>query len=510
MRSKYDPLVHTLTLLYGLIPIAIFFIGWLRPIYSIPATLLLAYSAISYSRRTEKSGPLAALKIDWKKTVLIALIAFVWVYCSGIGGYTNQDWDHHGRNAIFYDLRTFDWPIYYDFPPNYHFKELAGKHSSLNYYFTFWLPAACVGKLLGEQAANAFLLLWTYAGILLSFYYLNRLFGFKYSVACTGLFIFWSGFDLLGYLLIRQSFPPINALSETYYYYFYTSFTADLYNPFNQAVPAWLFTLYVLNAGKKLQVFPVVILFAYSPFAFIGLVMAHGLFYLFNTYRADKKMLEYGRELREALWRPDLLGTLLILIPYALFYQAHSGAVQNVAFWSRYLTRGPLLNTFLIGSYFVTFFLEVGIYLAFIYFLAKQTYRAHKIWFWLIFAVLLMLPLWVIGTYNDLASRGSMPFLTVLLIMTLTALIELYETRGRRFQFYAVMGVLLLSFQTPVYSLIRSLSFTDRPVLQNAMGSLADPQLDETNDPAHMLSSVNNFYSHDPQHFLFYRYLAKR
>lgn len=158
----------------------------------------------------------------------------------------------------------------------------------------------------------------------------------------------------------------------------------------------------------------------------------------------------------------------------------------------------------------MTFVLEVGIYLTFIYFGAKRTYHAYKIWFWLIFVVLLILPLWVIGTYNDLASRGSMPFLTALLIITLNALIEFYEKWGRRPQFYAVLGVLFLSFQTPVYSLIRSLSFTDKPILRNAVGSLGDPQLDESNDPAHMLSSVNNFYSHDPQHFLFYRYLAKR
>jgi hypothetical protein len=407
-------------------------------------------------------------------------------------------------------LRTFAWPIYYDFPPDYHFKELAGKHSSLNYYFTFWLPAACVGKLIGEQAANAFLLLWTYIGILLSLYYLNRLFGFKYSLGCTGLFIFWSGFDLLGYLLIRQKLPPTDALSETYYYYFYTSFTADLYNPFNQAVPAWLFTLYVLNDAQKLQVFPVAILIAYSPFCFIGLVLAHGLYYLFAAYRPDKKIVTYGHELAHALWRPDTAGTLVIIISYALFYQAHSGAVQNTVFWTRYLTRGPLLNTFLVGSYFVTFFLEVGIYLAFIYFLAKQTYEAYKIWFWLIFVVLLLLPLWVIGTWNDLASRGSMPFLTVLLVMTLTGLIELYKTPGKRSQFYAVLSVLFLSFQTPIYSLIRSLSFTDKPILLNAVGSLGDPQLDETNDPAHMLTSVNNFYSHETKQFFFYRYLAKR
>lgn len=201
---------------------------------------------------------------------------------------------------------------------------------------------------------------------------------------------------------------------------------------------------------------------------------------------------------------------MIILVTYGLFYQAHSGSVQNTSFWDRYLTRGPRLNTLLVISYFVTFFLEVGMYLSFIYFLAKRTYEVNKLWFWLIFSVLLVLPLWVIGTYNDLASRGSMPFLTVLLVLTLKALIELYETRSRRPLFYAVVLVLLISFQTPVYSLVRSLSFTDKPKILNGVGSLADPKIDELHDPDNMLSSVNNFYSHEPQHYIFYRYLAKQ
>lgn len=510
MRNKYDPLANTLTLLYALIPIVIFFIGWLRPIYSIPATIVLIYSALVHIKLNEKRTGFTELKVDWKKTVLIALVAFIWVYCSGIGGYTNQEWDHHARNAIFYDLLTFDWPIYYDFPPDYHFKALAGKHLSLNYYFTFWLPAACFGKLFGEQMANAFLLFWAYLGLLLSFYYLNRLFNFKYSLVCTGLFIFWSSYDLVGYLFFTRIIHTINFLSETNYFKFYTSFTSNLYNPFNQTVPAWLLTLYILNDSKKLQIFPAVMLLAYSPFAFMGLATAHGLYYLLAAYRTDKKILTYWRELIQALWRLDTVGALIILMIYGLFYQAHSTAIQNVSFWSLYRTTNFLLNIFLIIDYLMAFFLEIGIYLVFIYFMAKRTYCSYKIWFWLIMVVLLLLPLWIIGANSDLATRGSIPFLTVLLVMTLTALIEVYENPIRRHQFYIILCVLFLSFQWPANSMIRSLSFTDKPIRQNAVGSLADPKLDELNDPANMSSSMNNFYSHEPQHYLFYQYVAKR
>ena len=123
---------------------------------------------------------------------------------------------------------------------------------------------------------------------------------------------------------------------------------------------------------------------------------------------------------------------------------------------------------------------------------------------------LLVLPLWIIGVNSDLASRASIPFLTVLLVMTLTALLELYEKRKRSFQFYIVVGTLLISFYWPIYSVILNLSFIDKPVLKNGVGSLADPKIDESNDPEHMLSSINNFYSEDPKQFFFYQYLAKR
>ena len=510
MKNQYDPIINRITLLYGIVPIVIFFLGWLRPLYAIPVSLVLVYSAFVYANRIDGKTAAVPLRVNWFKTILVAFVALIWVYCSGIGGYTNQQWDHNVRNAVFHDLLAFDWPVQYDFPANYHLEDLAGKHSSLNYYFTYWLPAAGVGKLLGDPAANAFLLAWTYGGILLSLYYLNRLFSFTYPLVSLGLFMLWSNFDLLTYLLTHRVLSSTAFFSGFPHFQFYTSFTGDLYNPFNQAVPAWVFTLYVLNTGKKLQIFPVVILLAYSPFAFVGLALAHGLYALTVSYQTNGKIQPVLTEIGQALWRPESLGTLTILVVYGLFYQAHTGTVQNTAFWKLHAAHDLRLDTFSVLSYLAAFFSEVGIYLLFVYTLAKQTYTTYKTWFWLIFGGLLVLPLWVVGAFSDLTTRASIPFLTVLFIITLRALIELHETRSRRTLFYTVLLVFLLSVHIPVTSLIQSVSFTGKPVFRDAIGSLANPRFDESNDPENLLSSLPNYYSHDPQHYFFYRYLARR
>ena len=509
MRNKYDSLINTITLLYGLVPIVIFFVGWLRPICSIPATAVLVYAGFAYVKRIDTDSAVSGLTINYTKVLLIGLLAFAWVYCSGIGSYANQEWDHHSRNAMFYDLITFQWPVYYDFPASYHLKLVAGKHAALNYYFTFWLPAAVAGKLAGTTIANLSLLIWSYIGVLLSFYYLSRLFNFKYSLLCVIFFILWSNFDIVNYVLIRKILSSVDSLQTMPYFQFYTSFTVDLFNPFNQTIPIWVFTLYMLNTTGKLKIFPVVIVLAYSPFGFVGLVLVYGLFYLFSTYRSDKTILEYRHELIEAVWRPDALGVLLLLIIYGLFYQAHTAEVQNVSFWSLYLIHGPVSNTIVVISYLMTFFVEAGIYFLFIYSQTKQTYYIFKTRFWILFFITLILPLRVIGINNDLASRASIPSLTVLFIITLTALIEFYERQYARPKFYAVLSVLFISFSLPVKSLFNSIPFTGNHIIRDGVGSFGNPKLDENNDPDLMLSSMNNFYSYNPQRFLFYRYLAK-
>lgn len=508
-KTYSDRPLTILTLLYCVIPITIFFLSWLRPYIGVASTFLLLYGTYMYVKRINVET-IAYTRAGCFKAVVVALLVLGWLYCSGIGGYAHQEWDHNARNAILRDLINYDWPIYYTFPPDYHFKALAGRQSALNYYFTFWLPAASVGKLLGERVAGQALFFWSYIGLLLSFYHLHRLLKFRYFLIGTVFFILFGNYDLYLYLLAKYAFPRLGFADQFAFLKFYTTATTTLFNPYNQAIPGWLLSLYIVQKNSfKLHLLPVVLSFAYSPFVFVGLVLLNGLCYTIKFYTEGGTLITYLNDLVRSIPRIENSGTLVVLLIYGLFYQAHTKSVQQGPFWTFYFTPDGWQNLLITGKYLLAFFSEVGVYLLFIYIGANRTYIRYRLWYWLTFFVLLLLPLWVIGVNSDLAARASIPWLTILCIMMIVALNEFRTAYAGQTRYYTVMGLLALSFAFPMRSIINSIPNGTPAKRQDAIGSLGDPKINDTNDPIGMVSSMNNFYSHEPNQYLFYKFLAR-
>jgi hypothetical protein len=147
--------LHRITILYLIIPFIIFCMGWLRLSVAIPATAIILWA----TWQLLKQDSLAQLPISNSQfPFYLLLITFTWTLLSGVGGYTFQNWDHNWRNAVLHDLINYDWPVFYSTPES-------GPVKMLVYYVGYWLPSALVGKLLGWQAANFFLFLWTWLGV---------------------------------------------------------------------------------------------------------------------------------------------------------------------------------------------------------------------------------------------------------------------------------------------------------------------------------------------------------
>ena len=66
---------------------------------------------------------------------LLALAAG-WCFFAGIGYFYYQSFDYHFRNAVFRDLISYDWPVFYD-----------KADTPLVYYMGFWLVPAALAKL---------------------------------------------------------------------------------------------------------------------------------------------------------------------------------------------------------------------------------------------------------------------------------------------------------------------------------------------------------------------------
>ncbi|MDE6849208.1 MAG: hypothetical protein K2J44_07660, partial [Ruminococcus sp.] len=162
VQSRTSSIFIKIAYLYLAIPFLIFIFGWFKlPIAVISAGIVIAglYFAFRYAPKTDISQ---FSKENIPKILMIVIVAFIWVYMSGIGGFAFQNFDHMWRNAILKNLVEYEWPIIINDASPYFSEPVA-----MIYYFAFWLPAACVGKIMGLQAAHTFLYFWSVIGILI-------------------------------------------------------------------------------------------------------------------------------------------------------------------------------------------------------------------------------------------------------------------------------------------------------------------------------------------------------
>ena len=155
--KKFDRTILLYAYIFLLLPFILFLLFWTKFYIGITATLFacVGFYFIFKAKREYKD---IFLKDYKKKLIAIAVISFIWTLLSGQGGLFFQNIDYNMRNAIFYDLVKFDWPVIYNIPaniiesvaPNTTAYESAllfsGKQLTIVYYLGFWLPPALIGK----------------------------------------------------------------------------------------------------------------------------------------------------------------------------------------------------------------------------------------------------------------------------------------------------------------------------------------------------------------------------
>ncbi len=438
--------VKRIAFVYLLIPFLLFAAGWLNTITA-SLVCLLVFMAMISAWQSESRGKLFFTRSDLLGMIIIL---GVWIYLSGVGGYTFQNWDHHSRNAVFRDLLDYSWPVVYHFQPSQTIAYGISSDLLMSYYFGFWLPSALLGKFLGWGAANFFLYLWTTLGLLLSVI----LTASKLKISLTKttlLLIFFSGMDLLGVLLLQNApeysyphlWPPIQHLEWWAGSLQYSSFTTDLFWTYNQFVPALLImSLFVTSPDSKSAIFLGGICFFFAPFPALGVApfLAGGILH---------EAISFLREKREPaspmIWMTriasfeNLAG--LVVGGLSLLFFSTNLAAQSRSFGL------PAM-----AAIYVFFLLFEG---GLIWLLLLPTYK--KDWMWYLAGVILVLAPWFkIGDSWDFMMRTTISSLYVLLL----GIVRFLE--NRKFSATHLTLILFLFFGafTPVYEMTRSISRT--------------------------------------------------
>lgn len=151
--------IDLFAIIWLLLPLTLFLLGWVINAISIPILVLLFYSLWELHRTRRRD----AITFFLDRNFLCSVLLFgIILFFAGLTGNWEQHTDYGVRNDIFYDLVSKDWPT-----------PLAdGKY--FIYYFQSWLPAALFGKMGGWSAANYAFYLWNLVGSALLIHYVFK------------------------------------------------------------------------------------------------------------------------------------------------------------------------------------------------------------------------------------------------------------------------------------------------------------------------------------------------
>lgn len=448
-----------LTYLYLTLPILIFVIGWIKlpiAIICVPMILIALYRCMKNERNAHEEFWSAN---DIIKFGAILGIIFFWVYLSGIGGLCYQNSDQAVRNVIYQALVEYDWPVV-----------SSDGSKALIYYIGFWFPAAVIGKIFGLTMGYWFQAVWSVAGIFLVYYFICMR---RKKVEYWPLFllIFFSGMDYLGaWLLGRQEFIDLFYSEHLEWWinkYQYSSMTTQLFWVFNQAIPAWLGTVLVLNQKNKKNLFFILShLILSATFPFVGLIPI-------VLYFALKKR-EGKVELKENFSFQNMVGVFIIGI-ISVAYLLGNGQVvksQNMGQENRTTieataeeTGTGIENKPETDSSSTDFSVELLIYILFVLieFLPYVflIYKGNKVepLFYVIVAILLVCPLVSLGDSYDFCMRASIPALFCLMIYCMDFLTERAQNANYKLVVPMVI-ILLIGSITPFNEIHRNIKDT--------------------------------------------------
>lgn len=491
VQNRTSSIFIKIAYLYLAIPFLIFTFGWFRlPIAIISAGIVITglYFAFRYAPKTDISQ---FSKENIPKILMIVIIAFIWVYMSGIGGFAFQNFDHMWRNAILKNLVEYEWPIIINDASPYFSEPVA-----MIYYFAFWLPAACVGKVMGLQAAHTFLYFWSVLGVLIVFYLISA-FHKKISVPVIIAFVFFSGLDIVGSFLYNNHADFTWFSSEHIEHWAYgfqiSSLTTQLFWVFNQSVPAWIVTLMLLHskdAKSLVFIYSFSLLFCTLPA--VGMIPIVAYLAISQCIKMYDKSLEAKKNIKiiahEIFTFQNVVAGGFIGIMSFLFLKNNSsgsGGIQII----------DVKNYFMLYLFFC--FFEFIVYFVAIY----KTQHKNKLFYLSLFS-LLIVPFIKVGANIDFVMRASIPALIILFLMIIDTL-KIYIANKKYVNAGVLCLLLALGGITAEHEIMRSVITTSK--------AGQDPSVSIIAEEIDLMENYmrNNFFGECTDTF-FFRYIVRQ
>lgn len=407
-------MLERISLFYVVSPLFVFISTWFNAATSVMlfVSCFLAVWFINFKQDTIVSPD--------RKTIIMAIsVAGIWCFWSGIGGWVFQTGDFEMRNAIYNDLITKPWPVYYGFGL-----------SSLVYYFGYWLIPALVTHILDQmfnfedvfRVGLNVLLAYSVIGVtlflLLLVSYIRPVNGRQLVVVL--LFpLFFSGMDIIGAIINHVEIVenPLEVYESLKYQAMHLEIysgiqkiqnncmTTQLFWVFNQAVPSWIIMMLLLKEKDNPGIYGVLLVCAIflCPFPAVGMCV---FMLFFGMEHICKKNIRLHDKVLSFLSNSNIF-----IVPTAvfvvLFLSLHDGEVFGFV---------PVQ----IGDYALFCLLEFYCYA----YLVSGLYWCHT-GFWAMLACLFMFILFGFEKgHSDFQMRTTIPALLVLMVFVLKYLLS--------------------------------------------------------------------------------------
>ena len=410
--------VRFCAVIYAVIPIIIFYIGWLSPLAATALTILTAAGVLFFLKNNVKDDD-DVIRIDVKSLVIAAIIALAWCFLAGQGAFIHQSNDNVIRNAIMRDLIRLPWPVIYS------------GDQMLSYYIAHWMVPAAFGKGVmlitgsvdaGFLVGRIVLFIWSTIGIYIAFILLSVVTAQKGRgriILPSLIFIFFSGLDIVGTTIMNNYMFHLEWWTD---FAQFSSFSTCLFWVYNQFIVSLIITLCIIKENSiKNFAFLGILAFPFGPFPFVGIVL---ICVLKAIVIAVGKLREkkLGSALKDIFSLQNIIMIIAVGVPFSLYYMSSKIISNDFSVNGEHINTGfRLLDVFsrltsfsdimsFIGKYLLFIFLEAGIYLIIIFAYHKSK-RILNVPFILSSVTLLFIPLFQIGTSFDFSMRVSIPAL---------------------------------------------------------------------------------------------------
>jgi hypothetical protein len=390
--ERYGPFEFA-ALLFLTVPLIIFFVGFTARFVAVPAVLTIV--AVLY-----RSRPVAHEKLPgFREVALCALISALFLWACAYLPPFGRSWDWLKHFAVINELARYPWPPVDE-----------DTHTFLRYALGYYLVPGLVVRVFGDRVVEPIVFLETWAGLFVVLVLLLQKIRPSRPTPFLIIFLLFGGLDLVGWTLFGVG-RSILATKEWWagpLFAYEGHATLFLWVP-QHALPGMLGMLLLLpdqgrpTSPRTMGLLGAAVMF-WSPFEALGLL--------------PFALVTAARTWREVFADPgNILCALILGIPLFSYLVAGSAGIPRGFTWNE--------DGFSFATYAIFIMLEAGLYIIALRLCGWQHLR-HP---FLIVAILLILPLYRIGIYNDFTMRTCVPVLMLLAIAVATSVTEIVGYR---------------------------------------------------------------------------------